>query len=114
SLGLDQGRGVFPYCADSIGIPMGFISLSHFFLFGLSIVVGLVLALGFRKLPVDLFAWRSDRPVRSTLITIPLALFAIIIALLGLLTATSSAFLGTPAFILALYLTEATRSALVK
>jgi len=113
SLSIDLDRMEFPMCADSIGIPLMGLFYAFTILIAASLVVGLLLSLGFRKLPVALFQWRKDQPVRSWLITIPFALIGLVIALLGILTAPSSAFLGTPASLLALYLVEATRSALL-
>jgi hypothetical protein len=113
SLALDQSRGLFPWCADSIAIPMFFITEFYTALFMICVLAGAVLASQFRDLPVPLWQWRSEETAKSWLITLPFALFALLVLLLGLDGARHSSFIGTPAAIVALYLIEATRSALL-
>lgn len=113
SLDIDARRGVFPTCADSIAIPMYYISIATAALLIPTLCVAFLLTLGFRQLPVTLFAWNRFRPSRSTLVTIPFALLSLLLLLVGVLQSFGSAFIGTPAIVVALYLTEATRSALL-
>ncbi|HAU22291.1 MAG TPA: hypothetical protein DCS24_06795 [Erythrobacter sp.] len=82
-------------------------------LLGACLIVGALLSFWFRDLPSSLFAWRADKPIRSLLVSVPFVLVGAFIAYVGLESAYSSAFLGTPALIVALYLIEATRSVLV-
>ena len=111
---LDHGRGDYPWCADSIMI--GMVSMTIFFalLTVICLTVGAALTMAFRAVPTPLFAWPSQTSgTRRWVITVPAAAFAGLIAFLGIDNAMLSSTLGTPAAILALYLTESTRSAMV-
>ncbi len=77
------------------------------------VVVGAGLAYLFGDLPQPLGNWRRDRPAASAAISFPFVLLAIAIIFVGIMGAASSAYVGTPAAVVALYLIEATRSGLV-
>jgi hypothetical protein len=113
SLGIDQNRGAFPSCADTIGIPIA--ALTGFFMIiaVACVMVGAGLAYVFGELPQPLGNWRKDRPAASLAISLPFALIGLAILVVGVLDAAGSTFIGTPAAIVALYLVEATRSGLL-
>lgn len=113
SLGIDQNRGAFPSCADTIGIPI--VALTGFFMIlgVVCVIVGAGLAHVFGDLPQPLGNWRKDRPAASFAISLPFALIGLAILVVGVMDAVRSAFIGTPAALLALYLVEASRSGLV-
>ncbi|SMQ74735.1 hypothetical protein SAMN06297468_2906 [Altererythrobacter xiamenensis] len=113
SLDIDLGRGDFPWCADTIFIPMAELSIFYAGLLILCCAAGGLLAVKFQNLPVSLFAWRQDIPAKSWMVSLPFFLIGIVIILLGLDGAYRSTFLGTPAALISLYLTESARSALV-
>jgi len=114
SLFLDFDRGEFAWCADSLGIPLAGFLNAYTGLTLLSLLVGLGLTLAFRPLPVSLLVWPQDDDVaRRWIVTILAVVIALPILFLGIVDATSSAFLGTPAAIVALYIVESTRSALL-
>ena len=113
SLVKDLDRGIFAQCADTIIIPAQAITIFYLGLSVLCLVVGAALTFGFGRLPAALLAWRKDRLWVSVIVSLPFACIGGLIAFLGVAGAASSAFLGTPAAIVALYLTEATRSALL-
>lgn len=113
SLVIDQQRGSFPWCADSIPVPMVYLTAGYLLLGLASVAVGAMIALFMNDLPQDLLVWRSDRPFESAATSIPFALLAGVIAFVGIAGATSSSFVGTPAVVVALYVVEAARSAVV-
>ncbi|MEL7190056.1 MAG: hypothetical protein AAGK17_10930 [Pseudomonadota bacterium] len=113
SIELDATRGEFPWCADSIGIPMMYLSTAYIMLFVVCSVVAAGIVFFFRDLPVPLFAWEESQRLRSWLISIPFFVIVLVIVLLALDGAILSTFFGTPAAVLALYMTEASRSALI-
>ena len=113
SLHLDMTRGQFPWCADSIAIPAFGITYLYVAVLFACLVAGGLIMIGFNSLPVRLFQWDSIHQVKSWLLTIPFALLGGVLALAGLDGAFHSSFLGTPAALVALFLIEATRSALL-
>lgn len=113
SLYLDYRRGEFPWCADSIAIPLFGLIAFYTWATLLCLVIGGALAIFLRDLPQPMGAWCSERPVESLAISLPFVLIAAAIAAIMVLSAPTSAFVGTPASITALYLVEATRSGLV-
>ncbi|WP_337661338.1 hypothetical protein [Erythrobacter sp. Alg231-14] len=113
SLFIDFDRHEFPSCADTLAIPISGITGMYLIVFALCLGVGALLSLGLNPLPTPLFAWRKDQPVKSVLVTIPFGCIALAIVFLGITSAWTSAFIGTPAAIVAVFLTEATRSALL-
>jgi len=113
SLVIDFERHEFPSCADLFLVPMSTMTYAYVVFFAVCLGTGMILSFGFKILPVRLFVWRKDRPLKSVLVTVPLALVALIIAFLGVMSAWTSAFAGTPAAVAALFLVEATRSVLL-
>lgn len=113
SLVTDLERREFPTCADSIAIPMVYITTAYGFITIASLIIGGCLTLGFRALPVPLLAWNSHNLGVSFLISAPFAIIALILAFFGVAGAMDSSFPGTPAAVVALFLVEATRSALL-
>jgi len=113
SLVVDLERDEFPTCADSIAIPMTYITTAYAFITIASLIIGGCLTLGFRALPVRFLAWDLNNSGGSFLIYAPFAIIALIIAFFAVTGATDSSFLGTAAAVLALFLVEATRSAIL-
>ena len=114
SLDLDFRRGAFPWCADSMAIPIFGLVIVYSVLTVACLFAGAIASMGIVRVPVSLFAWpRNDSVFRTWAITILAAVIAVPIAAVGILEASNSSFIGTPAAILALYLIESTRSALV-
>jgi len=114
SLSLDLRRGAFPYCADTIAIPA--FGLTYFYgaLTLTCLVFGALLTAFFRPLPVALFTLGDGKgSVRRWLPTIILGLLALPVVVFGILGAAGSSFIGTPAAVVALYLVESARSAMM-
>jgi len=114
SLSLDLRRGAFPYCADTIAIPA--FGLTYFYgaLTLICVVFGAMLTAFFRPLPVALFTLGDGKgSVRRWLPTILLGLLALPVVVFGVLGAAGSSFIGTPAAVVALYLLESARSAMM-
>ena len=114
SLSLDLRRGAFPHCADTIAIPA--FGLTYFYgaLTLMCLVLGALLMAFFRPLPVALFSLGDGKErVRRWLPTSLLGLLALPVVIFGVLGAAGSSFLGTPAAVVALYLVESARSAMM-
>jgi hypothetical protein len=113
SLLIRMNRGDFPWCADSIQISVFSISSGYAVLAGICLVAGLLVAWFLRELPQDLLAWRADHAALSVLVSLPFVAVALFAIGYAVISAPTTAFLGTPATILALYIAEATRSAII-
>ena len=113
SLFLDAGRGNFPWCADTLVIPLYSFSVFYLILLPVLMIVGFILSRSFGDLPSDLFIWRKDCLPRSIALSVIFGAFASFLAFLGIDGAVRSAFIGTPAAITAIYLTLSTRAALL-
>ncbi len=113
SLVLDQERGMFPHCADTLIIPMMGLKFLYTILTCVALIVGLVLTLWFQKLPVKLLNWDPEHRMKSWSLTMVFGALGLLIAFLTIDGSVHSGFIGTPAGIVALYLVEATRSALL-
>ncbi|WP_271078064.1 hypothetical protein [Aurantiacibacter sp. MUD61] len=113
SLSLDFRRGDFPWCADSMGIPFFGLLFLYPIMWLVFLVIGAILAFKFGRLPARLMIWRDDKPLLSITLTIVFGAAAIGIAVLGIDSARFSAFIGTPAAVVAIYLLVATRAALL-
>ena len=113
SLMLDLERQLFPWCADSVGIPMMGGTIFLIVLTVIFLPIGFAITRAFGSLPTPLFVWDSSRPTRSWIVT---SIFATPI-LLGTVSAiwglTESMSLDMPASVAVIYLLEATRSALL-
>jgi hypothetical protein len=113
SYALELPRQYLPSCADSVGIPM-FESLY----FGaivliLALITGGILSRFFGMLPVSLWIWDKARPVRSWSWTIACALLVALLLLLLVDAVTTEFFLTTPFLLVGIWLTLATRAALL-
>ena len=113
SLSLDLDRGVFPHCADSIGIPMIGFTITYGMLTLICLAAGALLVGRFKRLPRPLFNWDRQRPVISTLYTAGAVVLALPVVALGIAGAIGSSFAGTPAVVLAVYLILSARAALI-
>jgi len=112
-LGLDLERRRFPTCADSIGIPAIALSSLALFLAAILTLLGFAITRGFGPLPVGLNEpGTASRPYKM-IVNLFSAIAAAIVAGLGALTATTADSVGTPAYLVALYLIASTRSALI-
>ncbi len=110
---IRMNRGDFPWCADSITIPVFSTTTGYAVLAAICLAAGGVVALLLRDLPQELLAWQPARPALSFVVSLPFALLCVGIAGYAVVTAPTTGFLSTPASIMALYIVEATRSALV-
>src|SRR5262249_9512627 len=113
SLETDLTRRQFPWCADSIIIPIYGAQLSHILLLNVCSIGGLLVMLAFGRLPASLWQWDPARPRYSWAVTIVLGFLAALIAASMILDATISLPLSTPAPLLAIYLLASTRAALL-
>jgi hypothetical protein len=113
SLEKDLERRQFPWCADSIGIPIYGLSFTTTVLLIICTAVGLLLTLGFGALPAPLGQWNHGRPLYSWLVT---GMFGALIAVVGIamiLNASISMSIANPAGLLAIYLLASARAALL-
>jgi phosphotransferase system glucose/maltose/N-acetylglucosamine-specific IIC component len=112
-LELDLQRFMFPACADSIGIPiMGLGAMTLVATFVLPLVGWAVMS-AFGNLPVSLMRWDAARPRRSWIVSLLFGglILAGTVEMIG--TLGTSAALGVPPTIIALYLLASTRAALL-
>lgn len=113
SLDLDMHRGEFPWCADSMGIPLSGLTALFLLLLIVSIASGGVMALGFGSLPSELNQWDRQRPLWSWAVSLSLLPVFVIVCMITVQSGVESAFLSVPSGIAALYLIAATRAALI-
>jgi hypothetical protein len=112
-LDLDLERRMFPWCADSIAIPMfglGFVTLVAL---PITLLVGFVITLFFRTLPVSLWQRDTENALRSWAATIAFGSFALIWFWILLDVATTSDFLLAGPAVFAIYLTLSCRAAIL-
>jgi hypothetical protein len=112
-LGLDQNRGAFPWCEDSIGIPIFGVTPMYLLLAAVMVAAGWVLTRRFGALPASLIPFERPKTARGwagALILVPGAIGMLAVAALD---AVSSSFLATPSYILLAYLFLSTRAALL-
>lgn len=112
-LDLDLERRMFPWCADSIAIPMfglGFVTLVAL---PITLLVGFVITLFFRALPVSLWQWDSENALRSWAATIAFGSLTLIWFWMLLDVATTSDFLLAGPAVFAIYLTLSCRAAIL-
>lgn len=113
SFGIDLQRGEFPWCADSIMIPVFGLDYIYGVLTSVSVITGALIAVLFGNLPVELTVWDHERSVISWSVTILSAIPFLLVFAATLDQAMSSSFLAVPAGIVALYIIAATRAALL-
>lgn len=110
-LGLE--RDYYPWCADSLGIPL--IGTTVFF--ALSAVVAsaaaLVVMRWFGQLPAPLRQWDRDRPSFSWALSIVTAMLVGLLLVIAITAAQSEFFGLIPACVVAAYLLLSTRAALL-
>lgn len=112
-LGLDQNRGAFPWCEDSIGILIYGIAPMYVLLAAVMAAAGWVLTRRFGALPARLIPCERPRTVRAwagALILVPGAIGLLTVAALD---AVSSNFMATPSYVLLAYLFLSTRATLL-
>lgn len=66
---LDLERGMFPWCADSIAIPIFGLGFATLIILPISLFAGWLISQFFRSLPTSLWQWDADRPIRSWVVT---------------------------------------------
>jgi hypothetical protein len=113
SLILGREREYFPWCADSIGIPILGLNLSFIVLFLVSVTGGLLVMRWFGPLPAPLGAWDETRPGASWTISIVTAAFVLGVGVCAISAAMSELFGIIPACIVAVYLAASARAALL-
>lgn len=112
-LQLDSARQLFPPCSDTIIFPAAGLTLLLGVLAVLGSLVGLLIFLGFGRLPVSLLIWDPTRRNRSIAVTAAWLILSLVVATMGVLQASSSSSFATPAYWLGLYLLASTRAALL-
>lgn len=111
-LHTDMRRMYFPWCADSIGIPLFGITISVVVVTPILALIGLLISAGFGRLPVPLTQWDWARPGWSWAVS--LIFGAALVGWLGLfLWSLRSADLTSPSAVLGAYLLASTRAALL-
>ena len=110
---LDGPREMFPWCADSIAIPLFGMAAAFPILFATLILSGWIIALAFGELPVGLVIWNDQQKTKSWVVTVFFGIIFLIIGFFIYDTSTTADFITIFPGILALYLTLATRAALL-
>lgn len=113
SLGVDLERNEFPWCADTIAIPAFGLTALFAVLAAILTLVGVLLLTRFGRLPVALAIRRPDRPRACILHTLGAGILTLLVVVLAVELARSSAFLATPGAVVAVYLILSTRAALL-
>jgi len=106
-------RRMLPYCADSIGIPMIGLAIASVIGLFLCLIAGFFISRQFGILPVSLLEWDSERRTRSWLITLLFGGAAVLLLGNAILDAFSPMWPAVCPAIIAIYLIESTRSALL-
>jgi hypothetical protein len=110
---VDSLRQTLPICADSVGIPMlGLLIVFPGFVV-ICLGIGFLVSRQFKPLPVSLFQWDATRPLVSWSISLIFGGLALLILLDGAVSIFSSTWPIVVPAILALYLVECARSALL-
>lgn len=113
SLMEDFERRLFPWCADSLGIPLAGLIVFSVILFIACTIIGLLLLTGFGTLPAPLDQWDRRRPLRSWLVSLTFATLITLVAAEMVIDAQTSMSIGNPAGLIAIYLLASTRAALL-
>lgn len=113
SLRTDFLRDYFPWCADSMMIPMFELTVLTVIVAPVLVAIGWAITRLFDRLPVSLIEWDRSRPIRSWILSLGFAGVALaILGVLALSLATTSG-RAAPAFMVAIYLLASTRAALL-
>lgn len=111
-LETDLRRQYFPWCADSINIPIFALAVTLTFAIPACAIVGFLISLTFRQLPAPLTAWDRERPVRSYGLTFVFGAAILSVAVIWCLGIATSDITG-PSTIIFAYLLASTRAALL-
>jgi hypothetical protein len=113
SLFADLRRMLFPWCADSIAIPIFEFGIISIIASPLLALIGWAITRKFGELPARLGEWNAERPALSLVVSITFA--ATMVGALWLLVEClpTSASVSAPAWIMAIYLLASTRAALL-
>jgi hypothetical protein len=112
-LELDLKRGMFPWCADSIGIPIFGIGFATIILLPIALLIGWLISCFFRDIPVSLWQWDSKSAGRSWSVTIFFGSLSILWLGVLLNAAPTADFLIVGPCILAIYVTLSCRAAVL-
>lgn len=112
-LDLDLARQMYPWCADTVIIPMVGLTVLFSAIAAVCGIIGLIIVLGFGSLPADLRAWDHTRPARSWIISSIFAAAALCIVVLGFNVVQSASSIAMPAYVAVMYLLLSTRAALL-
>ncbi len=112
-LEIDLKREMFPWCADSIMIPIFGMGFATIILLPIALFIGWFVSCFFRNLPVSLWQWDSENAGRSWSVTIFFGSLSIL--WLGVLfnAAPTADFLIVGPCILAIYVTLSCRAAVL-
>jgi hypothetical protein len=110
---VDSVRQTLPPCADSVGIPMFGLLIAFPVCLALCLAVGFLISRRFRSLPVLLFQWDRSRPAASWSVSLLFGILGSLILFDGAVSIFTSAWPIIVPAIVAIYLVESTRSALL-
>lgn len=106
-------RHYYPFCADSIAIPIGGITIIAMILVPALFFAGWGVTLTFGGLPAPLGRWDRARPIRSWLVTLIAMLLGLAVAWLTISGLPSACNVAAPAGVIALYLIASARAAII-
>ena len=113
SFETDLGRMYFPWCADSISIPMFETTILVLIVTPILLVIGWGITRLFGDLPVSLWQWDGSRVAKSWLVSIVFGALMTAIAVALIDSINNSLAPAAPALIIALYLLASTRAGLL-
>lgn len=113
SFSVDLERMVFPWCADSVAIPIFGLTMLALVALPLLVLVGWAITWLFGALPAPLTQWDRTPPVRSWIVSLIFGAAMAGTAAVLVESLTSSTSTVVPALVVALYLLASTRAALL-
>lgn len=113
SFEADARRMQFPWCADTILIPIVETSEAFVIIAPPLVLLGWITTLCFGSLPTALGQWDARRPVRSWMVSVLLALPMLVVGAAAISSFGTSMAVSMPAFVVAFYLLTSTRAALL-
>lgn len=112
-LELDLVRNMFPIYSDSIAIPIFYNLMALPVILIISIIMGFIISFYFGALPVSLWEWDYEKPLKSWVITIVFGTLVLMFLILSLTIIFSSDFLVLCPLIMAIYICLASRAAIL-
>lgn len=112
SFPIELHRHYYPWCADSIGIPMSEMGIAFIVTLPVLILTGLAVSLFFGPLPAPLTAWDRGRPLQCWAWSLACAAGAAGLMVMTIDAGRFATYLSVPSCVVGLYLLAATRAAL--